>query len=253
MNRYFWCSEINIPDIAFGHAKYLKGSKFSESILFTTEYSDAFRLEAKSLKGKWNDVAIGWELSIDSIPAIEKVRSLVKKYDIEYERGTESIINDRYARLIEAHDKKQMLVEMSKRADMVGVSNIDTPDGINLYPFQQVGVNYIKQNPGNVLIADSTGLGKTAQALTYCYNIKKYPVLIVVPASVKINWSREIKKFCANDSIVILSGRSSKQIPKADFVVINYDIVSDWKARLVKYGFKILIMDEAQYIKKSKI
>lgn len=250
MKKYFDLDPIEIPDVKFGIAKLVRNSTYPEAILFVTEYHEGFKNEVKSLKGRWNKPAIGWELPINNIPQIETVYSIVSKYDIEYDSNVETYLKNKYDRLYSAHEKKTELIEMSTKSDNAGIDGIKTPDGVTLYPYQQVGVNYIKTNPApGILIADSCGLGKTAQALTYCYNSNEYPVLVVVPNSVKINWTREIKTFCNSDSFVLLSGRRPHKFNKADFVIINYDIISGWKKKLFEYGFKIIIMDEIHYIK----
>ena len=42
------------------------------------------------------------------------------------------------------------------------------------------------------LLADEPGLGKTAQALLAAEAANAYPLLVVVPSVVKINWAREV-------------------------------------------------------------
>jgi hypothetical protein len=86
-------------------------------------------------------------------------------------------------------------------------------------------------------------------------------ILIVCPESAKINWEREIKYFGEND-ISIISGKRWKD---AKFVIINYDILSNfhvvpnrdmkeedicWDNQyLVNGKFDLCIIDEAHYLK----
>ncbi|MEK9207950.1 MAG: DEAD/DEAH box helicase, partial [Patescibacteria group bacterium] len=112
------------------------------------------------------------------------------------------------------------------------------------------------------LIADSMGLGKTCQALTYLqHHPELRPAIITVPASLKLNWAKEIKLWMSvNYDFHIISGRHSQRerLPKADIYIINYDILSvsnpDAKKKSEKYvcrpdilGIepKIVIADEA--------
>ena len=65
-----------------------------------------------------------------------------------------------------------------------------------LLPFQVEGVNFALERKGRCLIADEMGVGKTVQALALatCYR-DKWPLLIVVPASLRLSWAEEIEKW----------------------------------------------------------
>jgi SNF2 family DNA or RNA helicase len=122
-----------------------------------------------------------------------------------------------------------------------------------LYPFQMSGVAFLDSKDGNCLNADDMGLGKTIETLAYLQlNKKKLPALIVVPASVKINWYREVIKWMSPMPIVqILSGETPYKV-KADIIIINYDILFHWKKYLKMMKFNIIIADEAQALKNSQ-
>jgi SWI/SNF-related matrix-associated actin-dependent regulator 1 of chromatin subfamily A len=70
-----------------------------------------------------------------------------------------------------------------------------------LKPYQLIGVNFLlllrRQNIGGAICADEMGLGKTVQAITYLgllsQEIGQGPHLVVCPASLLENWSREFK------------------------------------------------------------
>jgi len=60
--------------------------------------------------------------------------------------------------------------------------------GMALFHYQKKGVEFIDSKNGRALIADEMGLGKTAQALAWLQlHPEKHPVIIVVPASLKLN------------------------------------------------------------------
>ena len=76
---------------------------------------------------------------------------------------------------------------------------------MQLFPFQKEGVNLIeKKFRGRVLLADSMGLGKTLQAVTW---IKKkqnsLPAIIICPASVKSGWEDAFKSLVGIHPIVL--------------------------------------------------
>lgn len=122
----------------------------------------------------------------------------------------------------------------------------------NLYPFQSVGVSFIEQRKGRVLIADDMGLGKTIQAIAWLQmHPELRPAVIVCPAFLKLNWQNECHKFLSDPETVILSGTTSKHI-KGKIIIINYDILKDWTEEILKCNPKVIITDECQYYKSNK-
>jgi SWI/SNF-related matrix-associated actin-dependent regulator 1 of chromatin subfamily A len=93
------------------------------------------------------------------------------------------------------------------------------------FPFQIRGVEFLEANHGRGIIGDEMGLGKTIQALGYfIVHPELRPVVVVCPASLKINWTREIQKW-TGESSVIISGRREDELPQAPWYVINYDVL----------------------------
>jgi len=91
----------------------------------------------------------------------------------------------------------------------------------------------------------------TIQAITWCQlHIKERPVLVICPSSVKISWQRMADEWMDVVNVQILEGRTPYEIT-GDFVIINYDILNYWVNDLKVYGFKVLIADEAHYIRNS--
>jgi SNF2 family DNA or RNA helicase len=120
-----------------------------------------------------------------------------------------------------------------------------------LYPFQSKGVSFIEANKGRALVADEMGLGKTIQALAWLQLHPDYrPVIIVVPASLKLNWARETMSWLPNPDIEILMGTIPWK-PTADIIIINYDILQAWVSMLCSIRPKVLITDECHYYKSN--
>ena len=110
------------------------------------------------------------------------------------------------------------------------------------------------------------GLGKSIQSLSYLGIHKELrPALVICPASLKINWQREIKKWL-NEESYILTGRKSTVIPDYPFYIINYDILASeiyvgkkkklkddsWIFKLGGLKLKMIIGDEIQAIANNK-
>ena len=125
--------------------------------------------------------------------------------------------------------------------------------------YQQEGVDYLRKmlvNNFNVILADEMGLGKTVQALAVYNELRSManvPSLVIAPASLVENWSRECEKFLSNCRVGILYGSSRsavlKQIANYDLIITSYTIARRELPKLSKNTFNLLILDEAQHIK----
>jgi len=139
---------------------------------------------------------------------------------------------------------------LSRRKEIVETKIADKLPA-NLYPFQREGVEFIEMRNGRVLIADEMGLGKTVQALSWLQmHPEKRPVLIICPASLKINWMRETLKWVHDANVEIISGSAIKEI-KGNIVIINYDILWVWLNELRRLSPEVIIIDECHYIKSN--
>ncbi|GAX84585.1 hypothetical protein CEUSTIGMA_g12006.t1 [Chlamydomonas eustigma] len=83
-----------------------------------------------------------------------------------------------------------------------------------LMPFQVEGVKFGLRHHGRCLIADEMGVGKTVQgiALATCYQ-EEWPLLIIVPASLRLMWAEEIEKWLPHvrpSQIRVVEGRSDR-------------------------------------------
>lgn len=127
--------------------------------------------------------------------------------------------------LAEAQAKRQeaLAQSMATEADL----DIPHPEGGPDYrPYQKAGVKFfLKKNPVRCLCGDEAGVGKSAQAIGLI-NMREdiKSVLIVAPASLKINWRRELEMWLTrNLSVGIVS--ADKGVPCADILICNYDIL----------------------------
>ena len=98
---------------------------------------------------------------------------------------------------------------------------IPAPCGLNYLPFQRAGIAYAAQR-NLTLVADEMGLGKTIQAIGYSNLIPEIRrVLIVCPASLKLNWKKEWQKWDVKDLYVEVAEKSFD--PASQVVIVNYD------------------------------
>ncbi|MEZ6014858.1 MAG: DEAD/DEAH box helicase [Planctomycetota bacterium] len=126
---------------------------------------------------------------------------------------------------------------------------VPAPEGLAYLPYQRAGVAYALARP-NTLIADEMGLGKTVEAIAVVNaDASAETVLIVCPASLKLNWQRECERWLTRDMRV---GVAAKEFPSdADVVIINYDLLRKWEKQL-RRAWDVLIVDECHYVKNRE-
>lgn len=128
---------------------------------------------------------------------------------------------------------------------------IPAPNELDYLPFQRAGIEWMQDRP-NILLADAMGLGKTIQAIGLI-NIKPdiRHVLIVCPASLKINWKNELMKWSARPFTISIVDPGSEWID-TDIVILNYEQVQKHRPSIDKVEWDLLICDESHYLKNTK-
>lgn len=156
---------------------------------------------------------------------------------------------------LDAEEKaKTEAAQAASRATDADVS-IPCPDGLEYLPFQKAGIAYTTGKPA-VLFADEMGLGKTIEAIgvfNFDESIRK--VLVVCPASLRLNWSREFSKWSVRPiKIAVVNGGKPSDLPTApwDVLVVNYDVLAKHRKWVDAFAIDLLICDEAHYLKNPK-
>jgi SWI/SNF-related matrix-associated actin-dependent regulator 1 of chromatin subfamily A len=106
------------------------------------------------------------------------------------------------------------------------------------------------------ILADDMGLGKTTSTIIAALESGAKKVLIICPATLKINWKREIQNY-STKSVYICEGKNFE--PNHDFIIINYDIIKNFhdtkrknESQIVSADFDLVVVDEAHYIKNAQ-
>ncbi len=149
----------------------------------------------------------------------------------------------------EQHARAAGLVALSSATDAsLHVAGL----GGELKPFQRAGVSYLLERR-RAFLADEQGLGKTIEALAAVEAAGAYPAVVVCPASLKLNWLRELERWLPQRSAVALSGNGGAgQAPgAADITVVNYDIVAARLQELCALQPQALVLDESHYCKNA--
>ena len=116
---------------------------------------------------------------------------------------------------------------------------------------QKIAIESLLKNKKYIL-ADDMGLGKTTSTIIAALETGSKKVLIICPATLKINWEREIQLY-SKKTTYICEGKNFTG--DADFVIMNYDIIKNFhdskkpnESQILNSGFDLVIIDEAHYI-----
>ena len=175
---------------------------------------------------------------------------------------------DAKLRLDNLTEIKRQLVEASYATDYTD-TDLLAPDGLSYLPFQRAGIAFALERK-DTLIGDQPGLGKTIQGLGVVNNTTNVRnVLLVVPASLKINWAKEATKWLRKElgltigtahtkSKTIVDEEGTKKSiteyvwPGDDVVIINYDMLEKFHDQIRARTWDVLICDEAHVLKNAK-
>jgi SWI/SNF-related matrix-associated actin-dependent regulator 1 of chromatin subfamily A len=106
------------------------------------------------------------------------------------------------------------------------------------------------------ILADCMGVGKTTSAVIASLETGIKKILIICPASLKINWEREIRNY-SDRSIYISEGKNFSL--EHDIVIVNYDILKNFydikdkeNSLITKGNFDLIIIDEAHFVSNGQ-
>lgn len=129
--------------------------------------------------------------------------------------------------------------------------DISVPAGRALLPYQKAGVAYALAHDAT-LIGDEMGLGKTIQAIAVANQTHAKRVLVLCPASLKLNWRNEIRAWQTEAlPITVVNARDAIDSNTSGWVIINYDIAQRYPA-LKQIAWDLVIFDECHRLKNAK-
>ena len=215
--------------------------------------AQAYRLlpEAQQVErgGRIFSRAAAWAVAVPADPALARDLSgfVAEHPAVEVDERARGVI----AELLEEHERADATVRLSYAKD----AELTLELGGELHPFQRAGVRYALERR-RTFIADEQGLGKTVQALAAIEADGAFPAVVVCPASMKLTWEREARKWLPRRSVAVLEGRTetswTREAKEADIVVLNYDILEAHAHILGPRGIKALVLDESHYVKNPR-
>lgn len=119
------------------------------------------------------------------------------------------------------------------------------------FDYQLTGADFLKIRK-QALLADVPGVGKTGTAIRAADLVGAANILVVAPASVRIQWSREFERFSPLDRPlqVVMPGDTPNT---SGVVILFYDAAVKHLDLLLSVQWDVLIIDEAHYLKSRYI
>lgn len=163
------------------------------------------------------------EVGIMSLPPTKKIARILYNIGLKFDNTAKIFLN---------------IITTVKKENEFDFSELNP---LQLRQYQKDGVKWMLQNNIHFLLGDEMGLGKSVQIATYLFYKQTFTALIICPASLKLNWEREIsiwtKKKC-----LVLEGLTPYSIEgllnEFPIVIINYDILGRKDKLEVEYEEK---------------
>lgn len=115
------------------------------------------------------------------------------------------------------------------------VPTLSIPHNLRIepYDYQKEGIAYAIDKK-RCILGDEQGLGKTIEAIGLLTATKAFPALVICPASLKINWQRELRKFGGLTGIILddknrstwhlyVQNKKLDGSPMAEVFIVNYE------------------------------
>nr|WP_201469510.1 DEAD/DEAH box helicase [Microbacterium hydrocarbonoxydans] len=124
-----------------------------------------------------------------------------------------------------------------------------SPKGLEVMVHQSRFLEAVRAGHRSFLLADEPGLGKTAQSVLAASVAEAYPLLVVVPNVVKMNWAREVERWTPQRRATVIQGDGTDIDAFADVFIVNYEILDRHMSWLASIGLRGMVVDEAHFIK----
>ena len=127
-----------------------------------------------------------------------------------------------------------------------------------LRDYQEVGFRWMVRLDhwgAGACLADDMGLGKTVQTIAFLlYKASAGASLVVAPASVLMNWSRELARFSPSLNVTVLNESDDRSVALSslgayDVVLTTYGLLVREKDALSDVDWNVVCLDEAHTIK----
>jgi len=126
-----------------------------------------------------------------------------------------------------------------------------TAEACGLRDYQVAGVRHLL-GLSSALLADDMGLGKTRQAVVAAHLASPDArVLVVCPASLCLNWQREIQAVFPGQAIGMIGEHGMERLRECRWIIANYERLGGL-VRETTLSIGTMVIDEAHYLKEHQ-
>lgn len=230
----FWVS----PDVAYldlpqRDDTHLGVTFDDEWIWLGFPYDRVWITAVKTIPGvTWDKNTKAWQVPISSI---DEALDFCRRFDL-------AVPPELLDHAADVAERTAALIHASRATD----AEIEVHD-LPLMGYQRAGVAYAL-NAKRCFIADDMGLGKTIQSIATIEAADAYPVAVICPPSLVLNWKAEYAKWLPDRRVAVVTDR--KAFPERDsydVVVLGWSNIAHWVEQVK--GHRSLIADESHYAK----
>ena len=225
------------PPARLAHAHGVEGEGLRLEVLWDHDAGEAFERLPGAAGSRtmpldpWVVESLDGFLGLHPVPATPRAAEVLAALRADYEEAMTT-------------------VRRSRATSGEPIDEVAAVLGGTLEPFQWAGVRYLL-DARRAFLADEQGLGKTVEALAALEADGAYPAVVVCPASLKLNWERETRRWLPHREVAVVSGRSAVP-PRADIVILNYEIAAAHREMLALRRPRALVVDESHYCKNPR-
>lgn len=259
-----------------------------EGVAVTSHYDTYIVRAMKALGGRFHSAAKAWQVRRSSehvVRALREVAGIEEEFVFLHE--TEVVLEHLAAPLASSAPitvpaaSPEWTAGSASREDQDGSRFITTriaeSEAINVMPsllkahtataglrdYQEAGVAHMVRQTGSCL-ADDMGLGKSRQTVVaaafiarVCHQGRSWRttpgrVLLICPASLRINWEREIKAVYPDASVGMVGDDRMETLYTCEWVIASYERLGGL-VRETRLSFAVMAADEAHYLKEHDI
>lgn len=236
----------------------------------TKGFTDQFRGFVKD----WRGCSYDEEDKVGQFPLefYEARRTLLRRDLSNKYKGTEININNFNPLVLKCVRKsdEELKAEKQKEQNVEDSMKQFLPENMQtcLKDYQRDAVKFFIMKNGRCLIGDEMGLGKTFESIS-CYKYyssfykskghENFPLLIICPSSLRIQWSQELQKWIPGDFsnpdesiLVVLKGKDLQNFKNQRVMIISYDLASKNINLIQSKHFAFAIVDECHMLKNAE-
>ena len=159
------------------------------------------------------------------------------------------------------HDKRIDQLQKKIKQSMAQQPEIPKTLKAELRDYQTDGYQWIARMTGwgaGVCLADDMGLGKTVQTIAFMlHTASQGPALVATPASVVLNWQRELQRFAPSLHVEVFNTATDRkalveQAAAGDVILTTYGLFVTEDEVLCGKQWNTVCLDEAHVIKNRQ-